>query len=76
MATAKTRTGPPPRVAVATAVENSRSQIVAGHAEPRGYGVGPRLSPEASAAFATYVDSARVRAAIEGRILVYVVRWK
>lgn len=42
---------------------------------PRGYGVRPRLSPEAAAAFATYVDSARARAAIEGRTLVYTVRW-
>ena len=42
---------------------------------PRGYGVPPRLSPEAAAAFATYVDSARARAAIEGRTLVYTVRW-
>jgi hypothetical protein len=42
---------------------------------PRGYGVPPRLSPEAAAAFATYVDSARARAAMEGRTLVYTVRW-
>jgi len=42
---------------------------------PRGYGVRPRLSPEAAAAFATYVDTARARAAIEGRTLVYTVRW-
>jgi len=42
---------------------------------PRGYGVRPRLSPEAAAAFATYVDSARARAAVEGRTLVYTVRW-
>ena len=42
---------------------------------PRGYGLPPRLSPEAAAAFATYVDSARARAAIEGRTLVYTVRW-
>ncbi len=42
---------------------------------PRGYGYPPRLSPEAAAAFATYVDSARARAAIEGRTLVYTVRW-
>jgi len=42
---------------------------------PRGYGVPPRLSPEAAAAFATYVDSARARAAVEGRTLVYTVRW-
>lgn len=42
---------------------------------PRGYGMRPRLSPEAAAAFATYVDSARARAAIEGRTLIYTVRW-
>lgn len=42
---------------------------------PRGYGIRPRLSPDAAAAFATYVDSARARAAIEGRTLVYTVRW-
>lgn len=42
---------------------------------PRGYGVPPRLSLEAAAAFATYVDSARARAAVEGRTLVYTVRW-
>ncbi len=42
---------------------------------PRGYGIPPRLSPDAAAAFATYVDSARARAAIEGRTLVYTVRW-
>ncbi len=42
---------------------------------PRGYGIRPRLSPEAAAAFATYVDSARARAAVEGRTLVYTVRW-
>jgi len=46
-----------------------------GVAVPRGYGVRPRLSPEAAAAFATYVDSARARAAVEGRTLVYTVRW-
>lgn len=42
---------------------------------PRGYGLPPRLSLDAAAAFATYVDSARARAAIEGRTLVYTVRW-
>jgi hypothetical protein len=46
-----------------------------GQATPRGYGVRPKLSPEAAAAFATYVDSARARAAIEGRTLVYTVHW-
>jgi hypothetical protein len=48
---------------------------VLGVAQPRGYGTRPRLGPEAAAAFATYVDPARARAAIEGRTLVYTVRW-
>ncbi len=42
---------------------------------PRGIGVMPRLPPEAAAAFATYVDSARTRAANEGKTLVYTIRW-
>jgi hypothetical protein len=46
-----------------------------GVGSPRGYGERPKLSPEAAAAFATYVDTARARAAIEGRTLVYTVRW-
>jgi hypothetical protein len=50
-------------------------RLFLGQATPRGYGVRPKLSPEAAAAFATYVDSARARAAIEGRTLVYTVRW-
>ncbi len=50
-------------------------RVFLGQATPRGYGVRPKLSPEAAAAFATYVDSARVRAAMEGRTLVYTVRW-
>ena len=50
-------------------------KLFLGQATPRGYGVRPKLTPEAAAAFATYVDSARVRAAIEGRTLVYTVRW-
>jgi len=56
----------------ATAVE---PKLFLGQATPRGYGVRPKLSPEAAAAFATYVDSARARAAVEGRTLVYTVRW-
>lgn len=48
---------------------------VLGEGTPRGYGMRPKLSPEAAAAFATYVDSARARAAIEGRTLIYTVRW-
>ncbi|HLN51808.1 MAG: hypothetical protein ACLQD9_02095 [Thermoplasmata archaeon] len=46
-----------------------------GVGQPRGYGIPPRLSPDAAAAFATYVDTARARAAVEGRTLVYTVRW-
>ncbi len=49
--------------------------VVLGQGSPRGYGSRPKLSLEAAAAFATYVDSARARAAIEGRTLVYTVRW-
>jgi hypothetical protein len=33
------------------------------------------MSPAAAAAFAAFVDPARARAAIEGRTLVYAVRW-
>lgn len=46
-----------------------------GQGVPRGYGMRPKLSPDAAAAFATLVDTARARAAIEGRTLVYTVRW-
>jgi hypothetical protein len=49
--------------------------VFLGQGEPRGYGLRPRLTPEAAAAFATYVDSARARAAMEGKTLVYTVRW-
>ncbi len=49
--------------------------VILGQGSPRGYGTRPKLSLEAAAAFATYVDSARARAAIEGRTLVYTVRW-
>lgn len=50
-------------------------KISLGLATPRGYGHRPRLSPQAAAAFATMVDTARARAASEGRTLVYTVRW-
>jgi hypothetical protein len=50
-------------------------KISLGMATPRGYGHRPRLSPQAAAAFATMVDTARARAASEGRTLVYTVRW-
>ena len=46
-----------------------------GQASPRGPGLPSRLSPEAAAAFATMVDTARTRAGVEGRTLVYTVRW-
>lgn len=50
-------------------------KLFLGSGTPRGYGYRPRLSPEAAAAFATFVDTARARAALEGRTLVYTVRW-
>ena len=50
-------------------------KLFLGQGSPRGYGFRPRLTPEAAAAFATYVDAARARAAVEGRTLVYTVRW-
>ncbi|HYA54910.1 MAG TPA: hypothetical protein VEG42_04835 [Thermoplasmata archaeon] len=56
-------------------VEIPPRHVFLGQGEPRGYGVRPKLTPEAAAAFATYVDSARARAAMEGRTLVYTVRW-
>ncbi len=55
--------------------EPVRPRLILGQGSPRGYGVRPKLSPDAAAAFATYVDSARARAAVEGRTLVYTVRW-
>ena len=57
------------------AVEVPSHRVFLGQGEPRGYGVRPKLTPEAAAAFATYVDPARARAAMEGRTLVYTVRW-
>lgn len=56
-------------------IELSPRKLFLGRGTPRGYGFRPRLTPEAAAAFATYVDTARARAAIEGRTLVYTVRW-
>jgi hypothetical protein len=56
-------------------LEMPARHVFLGQGEPRGYGVRPKLTPEAAAAFATYVDSARARAAMEGRTLVYTVRW-
>lgn len=55
--------------------EAPRAPVSLGIATPRGVGRRPRLSPAAAAAFAAYVDPARARAAIEGRTLVYTVRW-
>ncbi len=57
------------------AVSSDPPRVSFGQGTPRGYGTRPRLSPEAAAAFATFVDSARARAAVEGRTLVYTVRW-
>ena len=50
-------------------------KLFLGRGSPRGYGYRPRLSPEAAAAFATFVDTARARAAMQGKTLVYTVRW-
>jgi hypothetical protein len=55
------------------AVEPARKFL--GSGSPRGYGYRPRLTPDAAAAFATFVDAARTRAGLEGRTLVYTVRW-
>ncbi|MCI4318617.1 MAG: hypothetical protein L3K23_00570 [Thermoplasmata archaeon] len=52
-----------------------RPRTLEGSGSPRGVGVRPRLSPAAAAEFATFVDTARARAALEGRTLVYTVRW-
>jgi hypothetical protein len=58
-------------------IEGPRSprKLFLGAATPRGYGSRPRLSPDAAAAFAAFVDTARARAGMEGRTLVYTVRW-
>jgi hypothetical protein len=66
------KAAPPP---LEPMVEMVTHPVFLGQGEPRGYGVRPKLTPEAAAAFATYVDSARARAAMEGRTLVYTVRW-
>lgn len=63
-----------PYLAAPPSVPRDR-KLFLGQATPRGYGYRPRLTPEAAAAFATVVDTARARAAIEGRTLVYTVRW-
>ncbi len=65
----------PPRPFAARAPAAAPPRMFLGQGAPRGYGVRPRLSPDAAAAFATIVDTARARAAIEGRTLVYTVRW-
>jgi hypothetical protein len=67
--------GPRPRPFEPTAPGGPAPKVMLGIGTPRGYGERPKLSPEAAAAFATYVDTARARAAIEGRTLVYTVRW-
>jgi hypothetical protein len=56
-------------------LEAARRGPLLGVATPRGVGKRPRMSPSAAAAFATFVDPARARAAMEGRTLVYTVRW-
>ncbi len=64
-----------PRPVVKAVAAPTPPPTVLGQGTPRGYGTRPKLSLEAAAAFATYVDSARARAAMEGRTLVYTVRW-
>ena len=66
------RSPPTSPVELPTAIE---PRPTLGIGTPRGYGFRPRLSPEAAAAFATLVDTARARAAMEGRTLVYTIRW-
>ncbi len=55
----------------------SRSSRPSEFPEPPFSGPRPhhRLTLEAAAAYATHVDAARVRAAVEGRTFVYTVRW-
>jgi hypothetical protein len=68
-------TGPRPTPFDAPAPPSPPAKLFLGQGAPRGYGMRPKLSPDAAAAFATIVDTARARAAIEGRTLVYTVRW-
>ncbi|MFZ1022630.1 MAG: hypothetical protein WAN87_00650 [Thermoplasmata archaeon] len=65
----------PARKTVPEVAATPGPKLFLGQGSPRGYGFRPRLTPEAAAAFATYVDAARARAAVEGRTLVYTVRW-
>jgi hypothetical protein len=72
------RPGPPPPVPDESMSPESGTgprRMFLGKAVPRGYGGRPRLSLDAAASFATLVDTARARAAMEGRTLVYTVRW-
>jgi hypothetical protein len=71
----ETREGIAPPEPPAPEIPRPRRMPSLGVATPRGYGARPRLSPEAAAAFATFVDTARARAAIEGRTLIFTVRW-
>ncbi len=52
-----------------------RGTVAIGKAIPQGIGLRPRLSLEAAATFAVEIDTARVRAATEGRNFVYTIRW-
>lgn len=52
-----------------------RGFVSIGKATPQGVGLHPRLSLEAAATFAIEIDTARVRAATEGRNFVYTIRW-
>jgi len=53
----------------------ARGMVSIGKATPQGVGLHPRLSLEAAATFAIEIDTARVRAATEGRNFVYTIRW-
>lgn len=50
--------------------------VAIGKAMSQGPGMRPRLSLEAAATFAIEIDTARVRAATEGRNFLYTIRWR
>lgn len=75
-ALASARARPPPEGEASSSETSPEARrVFLGKAVPRGYGGRPRLSLDAAASFATLVDTARARAAMEGRTLVYTVRW-
>ncbi len=61
---------PPPRPAPTDTAPETSGRFAGPSGPPH-----HRLTLEAAAAYATHVDAARVRAATEGRTLVYTVRW-